>query len=293
MASPVDRGEDQLGAVVDRAFQVRIEVSGQRTPLRFTARLLEFGMMWFTKRSYTSAQSEVSANTKSDAGITEACSEVADSERDFALNDEKLVGTSAPTESLESCVSDIENVTPIGVVDSKVSDVEQSNLLAEIQKIARCQDQLQQLYASRIHSDEVQSKAIDRLHDELQEYKRSFVRQEMMPLFGDIIFCYDLACQYFHSASDCVEGNIADGSNTLQALRQMLLDILEKYGLESYRGEGETFDSKVQYRTESVDTEVEENDKRIAERGVEGFRSGATLVRREQVSVYRYIKPAP
>ena len=51
-----------------------------------------------------------------------------------------------------------------------------------LQDLASKQDELRNLFESRIRSDEVQLKALERLHDQLREYKNNFIRQEMQPL---------------------------------------------------------------------------------------------------------------
>jgi hypothetical protein len=53
------------------------------------------------------------------------------------------------------------------------------------------QVELRKLFESRIHSDEVQARALERLHSELQTSRKQLQRAEMAPLFKDIIFCHD------------------------------------------------------------------------------------------------------
>lgn len=159
-------------------------------------------------------------------------------------------------------------------------------------QLAAGQDDLKRLFESRIRNDEVQAKAFERLHDELQGYKQNFVRQEVMPLLKDVIYCYDLAAKETERIRGEESDSASDASfKTLEVVEQMLLDILFKFDVEPFRGEADQFDPKTQQCVRTEPTDVEDNDKRIVMAGLSGFRSGETIVRREQVTVYKY-KPS-
>jgi molecular chaperone GrpE (heat shock protein) len=68
----------------------------------------------------------------------------------------------------------------------------------------------------------------------------------------------------------------------------MLTDVLFKYDVEPYRSEDEFFDRTSQQCLRTVATNVEADDKKIAIRGVTGYREGKTILRKEQVTVYKY-----
>jgi molecular chaperone GrpE (heat shock protein) len=78
------------------------------------------------------------------------------------------------------------------------------------------------------------------------------------------------------------------GVRALEAVRQMLVDLMFKYDVEPFRSESEQFDPKSQQCVQTVATTEPAADKTIASRRAEGFRSPEGIVRREQVSVYKF-----
>lgn len=178
---------------------------------------------------------------------------------------------------------------PVAAVDEKPteSDSTQENadesaeIIQRLDGLGTGQAELTRLFESRIRSDEVQSRAVDRLYEELQDARKRVQRSEMIPLLKDIIFCCDF-----------IERQKADGGDstgeTLTLIGQMLLDILYKYDVEPFRSDDDQFDRKSQQCVETVPAESPEQDRRIASHGLCGFRLDETIVRREQVSVYRY-----
>jgi len=146
---------------------------------------------------------------------------------------------------------------------------------------------LRELFESRLRSDDVQNRSLDRLLDELRDYKANFVRQQWQPLLREVIDCHDFAAKESQRLS-AAESIGQEASASLGVLRQMLLDLLSRYDIEPYRHESELFDAKWQQCIKTVLSSNPEDDKRIAEQGVPGFRQGEQLVRREQVVVYKF-----
>jgi molecular chaperone GrpE (heat shock protein) len=177
--------------------------------------------------------------------------------------------------------------------DGRSVETEATSALIEVasglQDLASKQEELRNLFESRIRSDEVQVKALERLHDQVREYKNNFIRQEMQPLLRDLIFCYDFAADEAERAG--LEGHIPTPKETALAfnhLRQMVADVLSKYDIEPYRASGTEFDRREQQCVRTVPTAVESDEKKIAAIGAIGFRSAEQIVRKEQVTVYKY-----
>jgi molecular chaperone GrpE (heat shock protein) len=153
------------------------------------------------------------------------------------------------------------------------------------------QMELRKLFESRIHSDEVQARALERLHDELQSSRKQLQRTEMAPLFKDIIFCHDFVTRELerHDESDGPQSDSpVDWQSSFEVLGQMLLDVLFKYDVEPLRSESEEFDRKTQQCVRSENTTDADKDRQIATCGLIGFRSEERIMRREQVTVFRY-----
>ena len=180
-----------------------------------------------------------------------------------------------------------------GVLNREVlQDVVAAALQASMQPLGEAQKALQEQFVSRIRSDEVQAKALETLHDDLKQYKANFVRQQMLPLLKEVIFCHDfVASQIERAVGDEANAN-GPTASALGATKQMLLDLLFKYDVEPYQGDGEQFDPKSQQCARTVPTGRAEADKTIAGRIQTGFRSPEGIVRREQVTVYKFTSGA-
>lgn len=151
------------------------------------------------------------------------------------------------------------------------------------------QRNLNDLFMTRLRSDEAQTRAFEKLHDELRDYKANFVRRQMLPLLKEVVFCHDFLSgeiERLHG-SDAASADPA-AIRALETARQMLIDMMFKYDIEPYRAEGETFDPKWQQCARVIPTGRADADKTIAARGREGFRSPEAILRREQVSIYKF-----
>lgn len=157
-----------------------------------------------------------------------------------------------------------------------------------LQDLSAKQDGLRELFEARIRSDEVQAKALERLHDQVVEYKTNFVRQEMQPLLRDLIYCYDFAADEAERAGRSESATSQETSRAFDHLRQMVADVLAKYDVEPYRSDGSDFDRREQQCVRTVPTIVEADEKKIAAVGAVGFRIADRIIRKEQVTVYKY-----
>jgi molecular chaperone GrpE (heat shock protein) len=158
-----------------------------------------------------------------------------------------------------------------------------------LQDLGVKQDELRALFEARIRSDEVQAKALERLHDQLRDYKANFIRQEMLPLLRDLIYCYDYAADESDRASlDGVPPTPQEVAHAFNHLKQMVADVLAKYDVEPYRASGPDFDRREQQCVRTVPTAVEADEKKVAVVGAIGFRLAEQIIRKEQVTVYKF-----
>ena len=148
------------------------------------------------------------------------------------------------------------------------------------------QAELRKRFESRIHSDEVQARALERLHSELQASRKQLQRSEMAPLLKDIIFCQDFVTRELERDEESTSS--ADWRKSFEVLGQMLLDVLFKYDVEPFRSDSEEFDRSMQQCVRTENTTDEVQDRKIATCGLIGFRTEERILRREQVTVYRY-----
>ena len=166
-------------------------------------------------------------------------------------------------------------------------------LQSAVNTVSSQQQQLLELYQSRLRSDELQLKAQEKLFDELNSYKTNFVRQQSQPIWKEVIACHDFVTHALRTAEQSGGPAPESTSSTLALLSQMLLDLLFKYDVEPFRSEGGAFDPKWQQCVKTIPTEDPALDKQIAEAGLTGFKFDELPLRREQVTVYRYRPPTP
>src|SRR5262249_55190677 len=121
-----------------------------------------------------------------------------------------------------------------------------------------------------------------------RQYKSNFVRQQLLPLLKEVIFCHDFLTAQIERLAAVTEDAGASASRALAAAQQMLADLMFKYDVEPFRADGEQFDPKWQQCTQTIPTDRSEADKTLASRGLTGFRSPEGVVRREQVTVYKF-----
>jgi molecular chaperone GrpE (heat shock protein) len=189
-----------------------------------------------------------------------------------------------PEHGLESMSRPPESV---GEVSDPAATAALIEVACGLQDLGTKQDDLRALFEARIRSDEVQAKALERLSDQLRDYKVNFIRQEMQPLLRDLIYCYDFA-------ADEADRAIVDGpppheiAKAFHHLKQMVADVLAKYDVEPYRVSGQDFDRREQQCVRTVPTTVEADEKKVATVGVIGFRLAEQIIRKEQVTVYKY-----
>jgi molecular chaperone GrpE (heat shock protein) len=222
----------------------------------------------------TSAETE---RPRSDEGTAVRPSIPADTAEDSAAAD---------IASRQTIVNDAAGGPANRIDISETLEKVREDLLRKQQELNDAQRALNELFSTRLRSDEAQARAVEKLHDELRQYKANFVRQQLLPMLKEVIFCHDFVSAHMERlASENIE---QPGHRPLEATRQMLIDLLFKYDVEPYRSEGEPFDPKTQQCTHTIPIDRPEADKTVATRGLPGFRGPEGIVRREQVSVYKF-----
>lgn len=200
-----------------------------------------------------------------------------------------------------------ENGNPAGLIDATteappadapglppgaIPPVDLTPVMTSLGELNVQQRELRQFFENRLRSDELQGKALERLHDELQQYKTNFVRQSLTPLLKEVIFCHDFVIQQAEKLNQPHPETTSDGAQrALDAVRQMLVDLLFKFDVEPYRNEagtGGAFEPRTQQCLKTLPTDQPDLDKKVAQQGACGFRAGEMILRRELVTVYKY-----
>ncbi len=128
---------------------------------------------------------------------------------------------------------------------------------------------------------ELREGTISRLHDEVQALRSSELHRATLPLLRDLV---QLSDHLHRSPSDPDR----PASRELLPIREMIGDILYRYGIETFGAlSGEAFDAKLHRAVEAVDTEEAALDRTIVGTTRDGFQRDGRVVRLADVRVAR------
>jgi molecular chaperone GrpE (heat shock protein) len=133
--------------------------------------------------------------------------------------------------------------------------------------------------------------AFDQLYEEMQGYKKNFLREAQRPLLLDLILLYDSIdslCRNYERATDV---NPAILVENLDALRVETETILGRVGIERLAASPEKLNVSLQRAIKTIPTDKPEEHLAVVETVKAGFFAGESPVRKEQVVVKKY-KPA-
>jgi molecular chaperone GrpE (heat shock protein) len=197
-----------------------------------------------------------------------------------------------------------EEQPPPSVPQIQRSDV-QEVVSAETEKLLSKMAELQAAFDSKLRYDEKKQAIIDRQAAELESFKKGLLEKSTLAFAQDLIAEVDSAEKLarYYEAAECTEDNFRKLKKALKDVSLSLCDILEKYGILSYRTEpGETFDPRRQrarLTTKTGDKALDKTVKALLGAGFEQERDdGAStkVLRPELVDVYVFdpsLVPAP
>ncbi|MHB9130437.1 MAG: nucleotide exchange factor GrpE [Armatimonadota bacterium] len=139
---------------------------------------------------------------------------------------------------------------------------------------------LKTAFQREISDQSLQRSSFEKLHREMLDYKENFLQKAMEPLFRQLIGWAD------HFEEIIRQDNVSKAD--LSFLYDELIDALDRYGVEQFSADGETFDPSLQkvVKTEPVGDET--LNRSIARRVKPGYRQSGRLMRPEQVVAYKY-----
>lgn len=230
------------------------------------------------------APAEEPASTSDEIAPDETSVETTETESSADMNDQlQLLADTMRQASIQLSAAAV--VGSAQQPEDEASSEALDEIRGEQTEIRSDQAELRKLFESRIHSDQVQSRALERLHEELKGSRELLKRSEMAPVLKDIIFCHDFVAKELQHDAD---GGEPDWRKSFEMLGQMLLDVLFKYDVEPFSSDSDEFDRSCQQCVKTESTDEPEQDRRIASVGLSGFRNEDRIIRREQVTVFRY-----
>jgi len=170
-----------------------------------------------------------------------------------------------------------------------------------VQQILTAFKGLQESFDAKLKYDAKKDAIIDRQFQELTQFKNGLVTKVTMQIVSDLIAEIDSAEKLvrFYEGAECNEANFKKLIKVLKDIPASLCDVLEKYGVTSYRSSvGALFNPKRQRALKTTETGDASKDKTINEllrlgfeqeiESADGDSAKTKIVRSEMVDVYVY-----
>ncbi|GAA4256820.1 hypothetical protein GCM10022293_48970 [Azospirillum formosense] len=157
---------------------------------------------------------------------------------------------------------------------------------------------LLRLFEDKITSDNFREKQIDRLYDELQEYRSDIIAKSLRPIFSAIIRLHGDSGRLAQLLRGEPPERLSPDRliRMFEDFREDLERLLRDNGVEPYtdQEQADHFNGRRQQAAGYVSTPDEGQHAVVAERVRPGFVYGETILQKELVRVYKYepAKPA-
>lgn len=194
-----------------------------------------------------------------------------------------------PAEAEFVVATDDERTADAPALDAPKGETDLTPVLDAVQGVSealgRRLDGLHALFEREIRAEATREKIVDRLHDELQEYKQDLLLKIMRPVFIDLIQLHDDVGKMIDAQGEA-EGDLARLLALMRGIQQGIEDVLYRQGVEPFTEDGPSFDPRRQRAVETVPTDDPALAKTVAARRRPGFQAGERVIRPELVSVH-------
>lgn len=178
----------------------------------------------------------------------------------------------------------------VEAAEAPASDRADEQILGRLDAIAERQEKLSELVDDKFRFDEVRDNTIDRLHKEVQDHRDDMLAKVMLPVLRDLIRLNDHLLKFVDAWRKKPEEK-RDWERLLDNMATFgddIVDILDRYGLTAFTEDGDIFNPRRQRAIAIRSTQDPDADKTIAERLRPGFQWGESLIRNEEVVIYKY-----
>jgi molecular chaperone GrpE (heat shock protein) len=160
----------------------------------------------------------------------------------------------------------------------------------EIGTIHSLLTELKEEFVGKLKYDTHKDKIIDKLHQELQEYKQDIVKKHILSIVLDVVKVADDIRKwltYFRSL-DVSQRDPVKLFRYLEAIPSDLEDIFYWQGVRPYTNKGGIFNPAKQRAIKKIPTDDRSRDKTIAKSLRPGYEWEDKVIRQEMVAVYVY-----
>jgi molecular chaperone GrpE len=167
------------------------------------------------------------------------------------------------------------------------------------ERVTRRLDGLALAFEREVRAESTREKIVDRLHDELQQYKGDLLLGTLKPVLLDLVQLHDDIGKVAVSPSGQAEEGggpapeVARLLGLMRGFQQGIEDILYRQGVEPFEVEGPMFDPRRQRAVATVATDDPSLARTVAGRLRKGFAAGEKVIRPELVTVRKYAATGP
>ena len=177
---------------------------------------------------------------------------------------------------------------PDGYVDPLIDQPQSAALQSEIAMIYNQLADLKAEFVGKLKYDAHKDKIIDKLHQELQEYKQDIVKKHILSIVLDVVKVADDIRKwltYFRSL-DVSQRDPVKLFRYLEAIPSDLEDIFYWQGVRPYTSKDGEFNPAKQRAIKKIPTDEPSKDKTIAKSLRPGYEWEDKVIRQEMVAVY-------
>ena len=224
------------------------------------------------------------------------------------VNTEELAETQdcEVDESLEQPVEDIiepeectgETAEPVGeeLPEETAEEPAEESVDCYLEQFNALKDstlQLKQLFEKRLLIDEQKNRIIENQSRELEKYRDGMYEKMFKPILADVVGIADDLHRMVRAYRGKTEESIPTEKliSILECYESDVEEILEKYGVDIYICESESFEPIRQKSVKLIETADPELNRKIAERLSKGYSLGEKVLQPEKVYAYKYVQP--
>lgn len=175
---------------------------------------------------------------------------------------------------------------PDGLEEAEAENASETAFVGLEERIRAGFDELRKTFGEKLAHDRFKEEQVNRLHDELQEYKRDLLARTQLPLLQGVMRLHDDLGRLVDSLVEDKELTAARCLEILHEFRDDIEILLDGHGVLPFEVVDETFDPDRQTALLRIPTSDRERVGTVAERLRPGFQQASSVLRKERVGVY-------
>lgn len=178
-------------------------------------------------------------------------------------------------------------------IDQAPADTEPGEILRQLHTIEQAIAELQETFQDKLVVDQHKNRLFDEMHRELNRYQNGMMDKILETMALDVIQLTDDVKKYVHlyERLEPTEENYRKLLRILKGLSQDLDDVLYRQSIEAYKVDGHEVDVRRQKIVQTVETNEEAKNNRIAYRMADGYEMNGKVIRPERIKIFKYVQP--